>query len=78
MTDEEMIAACEVLKPSASAQARMESQVGEWLEAANTPLWSEWRDMLRLAPVQGLGFAFAGAVALFFTTPLLSMLQLLR
>jgi hypothetical protein len=78
MTDDQLIAACEALEPTASAKARMENQVMDWLEAANTPLWSEWVGMLRLAPVQGLGFAFAGAAALFFTTPLLSMLQFLN
>lgn len=77
MTDEELIAACEALEPTPQARARMESTVSAWLDAERTPLWDEWLGMLRIAPVQGLGFAFAGAVALLLTTPLRSMLQLL-
>jgi hypothetical protein len=77
MTDDELAAACETLEPTAPARARMENQVTAWLDAGRTPLWDEWLAMLRMAPVEGLGFAFAGAAALLLTTPLLSMLQLL-
>ncbi len=77
MTDGELSASWEALEPTDRAQARMEARVMTWLEAEHTPLWEEWLALFRTAPVQGFGFAFAGAAALLLTTPLRAMLQLL-
>jgi hypothetical protein len=78
MTDDELTASCKALEPAPAAQVRMERRVMDWLDAERTPLRDEWLAMLRTAPVQGLSFSFAGAAALLFTTPLLSILQLLN
>jgi hypothetical protein len=77
MTDDELTAACEALEPSRSAHARMESRVMTWLDAEHTPLLDEWLAMFRMAPIRGLSFSLAAAVALVLTTPLGSLLQLL-
>ena len=48
-----------------------------WLDAAQTPLLTEWLAMFRIAPIRGLSFSFVAAAALLLTTPLGSLLQLL-
>lgn len=77
MTDDELIAVWEALEPSPDARARMEGRVMSWLDAAQTPLLTEWLAMFRVAPIRGLSFSFVAAAALLLTTPLGSLLQLL-
>lgn len=77
MTDDELTSIWEALEPSPNTRARMESRVMAWLDAAQTPLLTEWLAMFRVAPIRGLSFSFVAAAALLLTTPLGSLLHLL-
>ncbi len=77
MTEDDLITAWQALEPSPAARARMENQVMAWLDATETPLWDEWLALLRIAPIRGLSFSLAAALALLLTTPLPALLRLL-
>ncbi|HEY8550872.1 MAG TPA: hypothetical protein VIL35_13020 [Vicinamibacterales bacterium] len=77
MNDEELIKAWTALDPTAAQRRRLEARVLNWLEAHDTPLITEWINLVRAAPLQTFALVAASAIAIVVTSPLVWLLRVI-
>ena len=70
MNDTEITQLWSRLEPNARERARIETRTFEWIEAGETSLLAEWLSLIKVDPLQALGFAAMAAVSLLMFTPL--------
>jgi hypothetical protein len=70
MNDTELAQIWTALEPNGRQRARIENRVFEWVEARETSLLAEWLSLIKVDPLQALGFAAMAAVSLLMFTPL--------
>jgi hypothetical protein len=70
MNEDQLTAEWAQFELSAEQRHHIENRVLEWLEAGDTSLVAQWVGLIRFDPAASLGYAAAGAISLFFITPL--------
>jgi len=70
MSEEKLSIEWSLLEPTAEQRRKMERRVLTWLEARETSLAAEWLGLVKLQPLEALGYAAASALALVLLTPI--------
>ena len=71
MNDNELAGVWTTFEPAPDQRRRIDARVSAWLEAADSPLASEWLQMFTVAPFSALGLVAISAASILMTTPII-------
>lgn len=70
MSEESLSRDWSVLEPTAEQRRSMEKRVLDWLDAHQSSLAAEWLSLVKMHPIEGLGYAAGSALSLALLTPI--------
>ena len=77
MNDDALGAAWTTLSPTSARRRHIDARVFAWLEAADTPLATEWLRLFNMHPFTAIGLVTVSAVFIVAATPLGWLAQVL-